>query len=157
MLISGSTRSMKWDVSAIFALIEACRTRICQERQNLRKHSILRTQGRQQSRKHFSQTQPLRKKLSVSTLRQQLYGIAKQWVLCGKSSLSSRKVFSAPIAKQWVLCGKSSSFAVQNSRFCNAEAQMLVSNRTFLTKSERFYVETAPTSQGRNLLRSSIQ
>lgn len=135
MLISGSTRSMKWDVSAIFALIEACRTRICQERQNLRKHSILRTQGRQQSRKHFSQTQPLRKRLSVSTLQQQLYGIAKQWVLCGKSG----------------------SFTLQNSRFCNAEAQMLVSNRTFLTKSERFYVETAPTSQGRNLLRSSIQ
>ena len=135
MLISGSTRSMKWDVSAIFALIEACRTRICQERQNLRKHSILRTQGRQQSRKHFSQTQPLRKRLSVSTLRQQLYGIAKQWVLCGKSS----------------------SFTLQNSRFCNAEAQMLVFNKTFLTKSERFYVETAPTSQGRNLLRSSIQ
>lgn len=135
MLISGSTRSMKWDVSAIFALIEACRTRICQERQNLRKHSILRTQGRQQSRKHFSQTQPLRKRLSVSTLQQQLYGIAKQWVLCGKSS----------------------SFTLQNSRFCNAEAQMLVFNKTFLTKSERFYVETAPTSQGRNLLRSSIQ
>lgn len=135
MLISGSTRSMKWDVSAIFALIEACRTRICQERQNLRKHSILRTQGRQQSRKHFSQTQPLHKRLSVSTLQQQLYGIAKQWVLCGKSS----------------------SFTLQNSRFRNAEAQMLVSNRTFLTKSERFYVETAPTSQGRNLLRSSIQ
>lgn len=135
MLISGSTRSMKWGVSAIFALIETCRTRICQERQNLRKHSILRTQGRQQSRKHFSQTQPLRKRLSVSTLRQQLYGIAKQWVLCGKSS----------------------SFTVQNSRFCNAEAQMLVFNETFLTKSERFYVETAPTSQGRNLLRSSIQ
>lgn len=135
MLISGSTRSMKWGVSAIFALIEACRTRICQERQNLRKHSILRTQGRQQSRKHFSQTQPLRKRLSVSTLQQQLYGIAKQWVLCGKSS----------------------SFAVQKSRFCNAEAQMLVFNETFLTKSERFYVETAPTSQGRNLLRSSIQ
>ena len=135
MLISGSTRSMKWDVSAIFALIEACRTRICQERQNLRKHSILRTQGRQQSRKHFSQTQPLRKRLAVSTLRQQLYSIAKQWVLCGKSG----------------------SFTVQNSRFCNAEAQMLVFNKTFLTKSERFYVETAPTSQGRNLLRSSIQ
>lgn len=135
MLISGSTRSMKWDVSAIFALIEACRTRICQERQNLRKHSILRTQGRQQSRKHFSQTQPLRKRLAVSTLQQQLYGIAKQWVLCGKSS----------------------SFTLQNSRFCNAEAQMLVFNKTFLTKSERFYVETAPTSQGRNLLRSSIQ
>ena len=135
MLISGSTRSMKWDVSAIFALIEACRTRICQERQNLRKHSILRTQGRQQSRKHFSQTQPLRKRLSVSTLRQQLYGIAKQWILCGKSG----------------------SFTLQNSRFCNAEAQMLVFNETFLTKSERFYVETAPTSQGRNLLRSSIQ
>ena len=135
MLISGSTRSMTWDVSAIFALIEACRTRICQERQNLRKHSILRTQGRQQSRKHFSQTQPLRKRLSVSTLQQQLYGIAKQWVLCGKSS----------------------SFTLQNSRFCNAEAQMLVFNETFLTKSERFYVETAPTSQGRNLLRSSIQ
>lgn len=135
MLISGSTRSMKWDVSAIFALIEACRTRICQERQNLRKHSILRTQGRQQSRKHFSQTQPLRKRLAVSTLQQQLYGIAKQWVLCGKSS----------------------SFTLQNSRFCNAEAQMLVFNETFLTKSERFYVETAPTSQGRNLLRSSIQ
>ena len=135
MLISGSTRSMKWDVSAIFALIEACRTRICQERQNLRKHSILRTQGRQQSRKHFSQTQPLRKRLAVSTLRQQLYSIAKQWVLCGKSG----------------------SFTVQNSRFCNAEAQMLVFNETFLTKSERFYVETAPTSQGRNLLRSSIQ
>ena len=135
MLISGSTRSMKWDVSAIFALIEACRTRICQERQNLRKHSILRTQGRQQSRKHFSQTQPLRKRLSVSTLQQQLYGIAKQWVLCGKSG----------------------SFTLQNSRFCNAEAQMLVFNETFLTKSERFYVETAPTSQGRNLLRSSIQ
>lgn len=135
MLISGSTRSMKWDVSAIFALIEACRTRICQERQNLRKHSILRTQGRQQSRKHFSQTQPLRKRLSVSTLQQQLYGIAKQWVLCGKSS----------------------SFTLQNSRFCNAEAQMLVFNKTFLTKSERLYVETAPTSQGRNLLRSFIQ
>ena len=135
MLISGSTRSMKWDVSAVFALIGACRTRICQERQNLRKHSILRTQGRQQSRKHFSQTQPLRKRLSVSTLRQQLYGIAKQWVLCGKSG----------------------SFTLQNSRFCNAEAQMLVFNETFLTKSERFYVETAPTSQGRNLLRSSIQ
>ena len=135
MLISGSTRSMKWAVSAIFALIEACRTRICQERQNLRKHSILRTQGRQQSRKHFSQTQPLRKRLAVSTLRQQLYGIAKQWVLCGKSG----------------------SFTLQNSRFCNAEAQMLVFNETFLTKSERFYVETAPTSQGRNLLRSSIQ
>lgn len=135
MLFSGSTRSMKWDVSAIFALIEACRTRICQERQNLRKHSILRTQGRQQSRKHFSQTQPLRKRLSVSTLQQQLYGIAKQWVLCGKSG----------------------SFTLQNSRFCNAEAQMLVFNETFLTKSERFYVETAPTSQGRNLLRSSIQ
>lgn len=135
MLISGSTRSMKWGVSAVFALIGACRTRICQERQNLRKHSILRTQGRQQSRKHFSQTQPLRKRLSVSTLRQQLYGIAKQWVLCGKSS----------------------SFTLQNSRFCNAEAQMLVFNKTFLTKSERFYVETAPTSQGRNLLRSSIQ
>ena len=135
MLISGSTRSMKWSVSAIFALIEACRIRICQERQNLRKHSILRTQGRQQSRKHFSQTQPLRKRLSVSTLQQQLYGIAKQWVLCGKSS----------------------SFTLQNSRFCNAEAQMLVFNETFLTKSERFYVETAPTSQGRNLLRSSIQ
>ena len=135
MLISGSTRSMKWAVSAIFALIEACRTRICQERQNLRKHSILRTQGRQQSRKHFSQTQPLRKRLSVSTLQQQLYGIAKQWVLCGKSG----------------------SFTLQNSRFCNAEAQMLVFNETFLTKSERFYVETAPTSQGRNLLRSSIQ
>lgn len=135
MLISGSTRSMKWSVSAIFALIEACRIRICQERQNLRKHSILRTQGRQQSRKHFSQTHPLHKRLSVSTLRQQLYGIAKQWVLCGKSS----------------------SFAVQNSRFCNAEAQMLVFNETFLTKSERFYVETAPTSQGHNLLRSSIQ
>ena len=135
MLISGSTRSMKWDVSAIFALIEACRTRICQERQNLRKHSILRTQGRQQSRKHFSQTQPLRKRLSVSTLQQQLYGIAKQWVLCGKSG----------------------SFTLQNSRFCNAEAQMLVFNETFLTKPERFYVETAPTSQGRNLLRSSIQ
>lgn len=135
MLFSGSTRSMKWDVSAIFALIEACRTRICQERQNLRKHSILRTQGRQQSRKHFSQTQPLRKRLSVSTLQQQLYGIAKQWVLCGKSG----------------------SFTLQNSRFCNAEAQMLVFNKTFLTKSERFYVETAPTSQGRNLLRSSIQ
>ena len=133
MLISGSTRSMKLGVSAIFALIEACRTRICQERQNLRKHSILRTQGRQQSRKHFSQTQPLRKRLSVSTLQQQLYGIAKQWVLCGKSG----------------------SFAVQNSR--NAEAQMLVFNKTFLTKSERFYVETAPTLQGRNLLRSSIQ
>ena len=126
---------MKWGVSAIFALIEACRTRICQERQNLRKHSILRTQGRQQSRKHFSQTQPLRKRLSVSTLQQQLYGIAKQWVLCGKSS----------------------SFTLQTSRFCNAEAQMLVFNETFLTKSERFYVETAPTSQGRNLLRSSIQ
>jgi hypothetical protein len=126
---------MKWGVSAIFALIEACRTRICQERQNLRKHSILRTQGRQQSRKHFPQTQPLRKRLSVSTLQQQLYGIAKQWVLCGKSG----------------------SFTVQNSRFCNAEAQMLVFNETFLTKSERFYVETAPTSQGRNLLRSSIQ
>ncbi|WP_278489604.1 hypothetical protein [Prevotella nigrescens] len=126
---------MKWGVSAIFALIEACRTRICQERQNLRKHSILRTQGRQQSRKHFSQTQPLRKRLSVSTLQQQLYGIAKQWVLCGKSG----------------------SFTLQNSRFCNAEAQMLVFNETFLTKSERFYVETAPTSQGRNLLRSSIQ
>jgi hypothetical protein len=126
---------MKWGVSAIFALIEACRTRICQERQNLRKHSILRTQGRQQSRKHFSQTQPLRKRLAVSTLQQQLYGIAKQWVLCGKSS----------------------SFTLQNSRFCNAEAQMLVFNETFLTKSERFYVETAPTSQGRNLLRSSIQ
>ncbi|MEZ7763870.1 hypothetical protein O3689_11730 [Prevotella nigrescens] len=126
---------MKWGVSAIFALIEACRTRICQERQNLRKHSILRTQGRQQSRKHFSQTQPLRKRLSVSTLQQQLYGIAKQWVLCGKSG----------------------SFTLQNSRFCNAEAQMLVFNKTFLTKSERFYVETAPTSQGRNLLRSSIQ
>ena len=135
MLISGSTRSIKWSVSAIFALIEACRTRICQERQNLRKHSILRTQGRQQSRKHFSQTQPLRKRLSVSTLRQQLYGIAKQWALCGKSG----------------------SFTLQNSRFCNAEAQMLVFNETFLTKSERFYVETAPTSQGRNLLRSSIQ
>ena len=135
MLISGSTRSMKWDVSAIFALIEACRTRICQERQNLRKHSILRTQGRQQIRKHFSQTQPLRKRLSVSTLQQQLYGIAKQWVLCGKSG----------------------SFTLQNSRFRNAEAQMLVFNETFLTKSERFYVETAPTSQGRNLLRSSIQ
>lgn len=135
MLISGSTRSMKWGVSAIFALIKACRTRICQERQNLRKHSILRTQGRQQSRKHFSQTQPLHKRLSVSTLRQQLYGIAKQWVLCGKSGC----------------------FALQNSRFRNAEAQMLVSNRTFLTKSERFYVETAPTSQGRNLLRSFIQ
>lgn len=135
MLISGSTRSIKWSVSAIFALIEACRTRICQERQNLRKHSILRTQGRQQSRKHFSQTQPLRKRLSVSTLQQQLYGIAKQWVLCGKSG----------------------SFTLQNSRFCNAEAQMLVFNETFLTKSERFYVETAPTSQGRNLLRSSIQ
>lgn len=135
MLISGSTRSMKWAVSAIFALIEACRIQICQERQNLRKHSILRTQGRQQSRKHFSQTQPLRKMLSVSTLRQQLYGIAKQWVLCGKSG----------------------SFTLQNSRFCNAEAQMLVFNETFLTKSERFYVETAPTSQGRNLLRSSIQ
>ena len=135
MLISGSTRSMKWGVSAIFALIEACRTRICQERQNLRKHSILRTQGRQQSRKHFSQTHPLRKRLSVSTLQQQLYGIAKQWVLCGKSS----------------------SFTLQNSRFCNTEAQMLVFNKTFLTKSERFYVETAPTSQGRNLLRSSIQ
>ena len=135
MLISGSTRSMKWAVSAIFALIEACRTRICQERQNLRKHSILRTQGRQQSRKHFSQTQPLRKRLSVSTLQQQLYGIAKQWVLCGKSG----------------------SFAMQNSRFRNAEAQMLVFNETFLTKSERFYVETAPMSQGRNLLRSSIQ
>jgi len=126
---------MKWGVSAIFALIEACRTRICQERQNLRKHSILRTQGRQQIRKHFSQTQPLRKRLSVSTLQQQLYGIAKQWVLCGKSG----------------------SFTLQNSRFCNAEAQMLVFNETFLTKSERFYVETAPTSQGRNLLRSSIQ
>lgn len=135
MLFSGSTRSMKWDVSAIFALIEACRIQICQERQNLRKHSILRTQGRQQSRKHFSQTQPLRKRLSVSTLQQQLYGIAKQWVLCGKSG----------------------SFTLQNSRFCNAEAQMLVFNETFLTKSERFYVETAPTSQGRNLLRSSIQ
>ena len=135
MLISGSTRSIKWSVSAIFALIEACRTRICQERQNLRKHSILRTQGRQQSRKHFSQTQPLRKRLSVSTLQQQLYGIANQWVLCGKSG----------------------SFTLQNSRFCNAEAQMLVFNETFLTKSERFYVETAPTSQGRNLLRSSIQ
>lgn len=135
MLISGSTRSMKWDVSAIFALIEACRIRICQERQNLRKHSILRTQGRQQSRKNFSQTQPLRKRLSVSILQQQLYGIAKQWVLCGKSG----------------------SFTLQNSRFCNAEAQMLVFNETFLTKSERFYVETAPTSQGRNLLRSSIQ
>lgn len=135
MLFSGSTQSMKWDVSAIFALIEACRTRICQERQNLRKHPILRTQGRQQSRKHFSQTQPLRKRLAVSTLQQQLYGIAKQWVLCGKSS----------------------SFTLQNSRFCNAEAQMLVFNETFLTKSERFYVETAPTSQGRNLLRSSIQ
>lgn len=135
MLISGSTQSMKWAVSAIFALIEACRIRICQERQNLRKHSILRTQGRQQSRKHFSQTQPLRKRLSVSTLRQKLYDIAKQWVLCGKSS----------------------SFTLQNSRFCNAEAQMLVFNETFLTKSERFYVETAPTSQGRNLLRSSIQ
>ena len=135
MLISGSTRSMKWAVSAIFALIGACRIRICQERQNLRKHPILRTQGRQQSRKHFPQTHPLRKRLSVSTLQQQLYGIAKQWVLCGK-------------------CG---TFAVQNSRFCNAEAQMLVFNKTFLTKSERFYVETAPTSQGRNLLRSSIQ
>lgn len=135
MLFSGSTQSMKWAVSAIFALIGACRIRICQERQNLRKHSILRTQGRQQSRKHFSQTQPLRKRLSVSTLQQQLYGIAKQWVLCGKSS----------------------SFTLQNSRFCNAEAQMLVFNETFLTKSERFYVETAPTSQGRNLLRSSIQ
>ena len=135
MLISGSTRSMKWAVSAVFALIEACRIRICQERQNLRKHSILRTQGRQQIRKHFSQTQPLRKRLSVSTLQQQLYGIAKQWVLCGKSG----------------------SFTLQNSRFCNAEAQMLVFNETFLTKSERFYVETAPTSQGRNLLRSSIQ
>lgn len=135
MLISGSTRSMKWDVSAIFALIEACRIQICQERQNLRKHSILRTQGRQQSRKHFSQMQPLRKRISVSTLQQQLYGIAKQWVLCGKSG----------------------SFTLQNSRFCNAEAQMLVFNETFLTKSERFYVETAPTSQGRNLLRSSIQ
>ena len=135
MLISGSTRSMKWAVSAVFALIEACRIRICQERQNLRKHSILRTQGRQQSRKHFSQTQPLHKRLSVSTLQQQLYGIAKQWVLCGKSG----------------------SFTLQNSRFCNAEAQMLVFNKTFLTKSERFYVETAPTSQGRNLLRSSIQ
>lgn len=135
MLISGSTRSMKWDVSAIFALIEACRIRICQERQNRRKHPILRTQGRQQSRKHFSQTQPLRKRLAVSTLRQQLYSIAKQWVLCGKSG----------------------SFTVQNSRFCNAEAQMLVFNKTFLTKSERFYVETAPTSQGRNLLRSFIQ
>ena len=135
MLFSGSTQSMKWAVSAIFALIGACRIRICQERQNLRKHPILRTQGRQQSRKHFSQTQPLHKRLAVSTLRQQLYGIAKQWVLCGKSS----------------------SFAVQNSRFRNAEAQMLVFNKTFLTKSERFYVETAPTSQGRNLLRSSIQ
>ena len=135
MLFSGSMRSMKWAVSAIFALIGACRIRICQERQNLRKHSILRTQGRQQSRKHFSQTQPLRKRLSVSTLRQQLYGIAKQWILCGKSG----------------------SFTLQNSRFCNAEAQMLVFNETFLTKSERFYVETAPTSQGRNLLRSSIQ
>lgn len=135
MLFSGSTQSMKWAVSAIFALIGACRIRICQERQNLRKHSILRTQGRQQSRKHFSQTQTLRKMLSVSTLRQQLYGIAKQWVLCGKSG----------------------SFTLQNSRFCNAEAQMLVFNETFLTKSERFYVETAPTSQGRNLLRSSIQ
>lgn len=135
MLFSGSTQSMKWAVSAIFALIGACRIRICQERQNLRKHSILRTQGRQQSRKHFSQTQPLRKRLAVSTLQQKLYGIAKQWVLCGKSG----------------------SFAVQNSRFCNAEAQMLVFNETFLTKSERFYVETAPTSQGRNLLRSSIQ
>lgn len=135
MLISGSTQSMKWAVSAIFALIKACRIQICQERQNLRKHPILRTQGRQQSRKHFSQTQPLRKRLAVSTLRQQLYGIAKQWVLCGKSG----------------------SFTLQNSRFCNAEAQMLVFNETFLTKSERFYVETAPTSQGRNLLRSSIQ
>ena len=135
MLFSGSTQSMKWAVSAIFALIEACRIRICQERQNLRKHPILRTQGRQQSRKHFSQTQPLRKRLSVSTLQQQLYGIAKQWVLCGKSG----------------------TFAMQNSRFCNAEAQMLVFDETFLTKSERFYVETAPTSQGRNLLRSSIQ
>ena len=135
MLFSGSTQSMKWAVSAIFALIGACRIRICQERQNLRKHSILRTQGRQQSRKHFSQTQTLRKMLSVSTLQQQLYGIAKQWVLCGKSG----------------------SFTLQNSRFCNAEAQMLVFNETFLTKSERFYVETAPTSQGRNLLRSSIQ
>ena len=135
MLFSGSTQSMKWAVSAIFALIEACRTLICQERQNLRKHSILRTQGRQQSRKHFSQTQPLHKRLSVSTLRQQMYGIAKQWVLCGKSG----------------------AFTLQNSRFCNAEAQMLVFNETFLTKSERFYVETAPTSQGRNLLRSSIQ
>ena len=135
MLFSGSTQSMKWAVSAIFALIGACRIRICQERQNLRKHSILRTQGRQQSRKHFLQTQPLRKRLSVSTLRQQLYGIAKQWVLCGKSG----------------------SFTLQNSRFCNAEAQMLVFNKTFLTKSERFYVETAPTSQGYNLLRSSIQ
>ena len=126
---------MKWAVSAIFALIGACRIQICQERQNLRKHSILRTQGRQQSRKHFLQTQPLRKRLSVSTLQQQLYGIAKQWVLCGKSG----------------------SFTLQNSRFCNAEAQMLVFNKTFLTKSERFYVETAPTSQGYNLLRSSIQ
>lgn len=135
MLISGSTRSMKWGVFAIFALIEACRIRICQERQNLRKHPILRTQGRQQSRKHFSQTQPLRKRLAVSTLQQQLYGIAKQWVLCGKSG----------------------SFTLQNSRFRNAEAQMLVFNKTFLTKSERLYVETAPTSQGRNLLRSSIQ
>lgn len=135
MLFSGSTQSMKWAVSAIFALIGACRIQICQERQNLRKHSILRTQGRQQSRKHFLQTQPLRKRLSVSTLQQQLYGIAKQWVLCGKSG----------------------SFTLQNSRFCNAEAQMLVFNKTFLTKSERFYVETAPTSQGYNLLRSSIQ
>ena len=135
MLFSGSMRSMKWAVSAIFALIGACRIRICQERQNLRKHSILRTQGRQQSRKHFLQTQPLRKRLSVSTLQQQLYGIVKQWVLCGKSG----------------------SFTLQNSRFRNAEAQMSVFNKTFLTKSERFYVETAPTSQGRNLLRSSIQ
>ena len=135
MLFSGSTQSMKWAVSAIFALIGACRIQICQERQNLRKHSILRTQGRQQSRKHFLQTQPLRKRLSVSTLQQQLYGIAKQWVLCGTSG----------------------SFTLQNSRFCNAEAQMLVFNKTFLTKSERFYVETAPTSQGYNLLRSSIQ
>lgn len=135
MFFSGSTRSMKWGASAIFALIGACRIRICQERQNLRKHPILRTQGRQQSRKHFSQMQPLRKRLAVSTLQQQLYGIAKQWVLCGKSS----------------------SFTLQNSRFCNAEVQMLVFNKTFLTKSERFYVETAPTSQGRNLLRSSIQ
>ena len=56
--------------------------------------------------------QPLRKRLAVSTLRQQLYGIAKQWVLCGKSG----------------------SFTLQNSRFCNAEAQLSLLKRIIFTK-----------------------